>query len=525
MSAKHTQRGQAARRSVALKAAPEVEMKFLIALGGLAAIKSSPIFMHKSTRVRLKSVYYDTADFLLHRGGLSLRVRHIKGEFIQTVKRRAGLDLFDRDEWESKITDERPDPSAWAETPVASILGDEGVDMLRPVFSTEVERTIRLWKERTSVIEVSLDQGKLVAGDLSEPIEEVELELKKGKVMDLFNVARRFGADAILRLSFDSKAERGYRMIGQERSTSQKTNALKISSDMAATAAFAQVARSCLAQVATNAELLRRLKTDEALHQLRVGLRRLQAAFSTFKPLFVRTRPARVKAETKWLMKELNPARDLDVFIANGFDKTKSDPKKGDSILSAFGERLLQARSTAYIRALAAVDSARFAVLLLDYAERVEAVRERRNVDSLTKSVRGYSASILASQALDRMRRQLRKKGKNLASMEPASRHKIRIRAKTLRYAGDFFAETFGDKTHKRRRRVIASLGALQKSLGQLSDLTSARRTAATVAGGSAELAFRAGRFVGARDRDESKLLNKAVQAYERWRGLRPFWG
>ena len=523
MSAKHTQRGQAARRSVALKAAPEVEMKFLIAVGGLAAIKSSPIFMHKSTRVRLKSVYYDTADCRLHRGGISLRVRHIKGAFIQTVKRRAGLDLFDRDEWESKITGERPDASAWAETPVPSILGDRGVDTLAPVFSTAVQRTIRLWKERTSLVEISLDQGEQVVGDFCQPIEEVELELKKGKVTDLFSVARRLGADTILKLSFDSKAERGYRLVGQDRSTARKANTIAISSDMAADAAFAPAARSCLAQVATNAELLRPARNSEALHQLRVGLRRLQAAFATFNPLFVNAGPDRLKAETKWLVHELNPARDLHVFISNGFNSAKADPQ-GDRMLSAFGERLLQAQSNAYIRALAAVESSRFAALLLDCAEWAEVAPWRRNGDSPIARTRDGSASVLATQTLERLRRQVRRSGKNLSTLEPAARHKIRIKAKQLRYTAEFFAETFGNATRRRHRKFISSLKTLQDSLGQLSDMASARQNAAAVVGNSVEIAFRAGRVVGAHDRDEPKLLAKAIRAYERWRRVRPFW-
>lgn len=523
MSAKHTQRGQEARRSAAFKSVPEVEMKFLIALGGLVALKNSPIFKNKSTRVRLKSVYYDTADFDLHRGEISLRVRHVGGAFIQTVKRLAGSALFDRDEWESNITGERPDPSAWAETPVPSILGDRGVETLVPVFSTAVQRTIRLWKEGTSLVEISLDQGELVAGDSCEPIEEIELELKKGKVTDLFSIARRLGADAILKLSFGSKAERGYRLIGQERSTAPKTNTIAISSDMSADAAFAPAARSCLAQVATNAELLRQTRTSEALHQLRVGLRRLQAAFATFKPLFVNAQPDRLKAETKWLVHELNPARDLDVFISTGFNSAKAD-SKSDRMLSELGKCLLLAQSEAYSRALAAVDSARFAALLLDCAEWAEVAPWRRNDDSSMAGTRDGSVSVLATQALERLRRQVRKSGKNLTTLEPAARHKIRIKAKQLRYTAEFFAETFGNTTGRRHRKFVSSLKTLLDSLGQLSDMTSARQNAAAVAGNSAEVAFRAGRIIGASDRDEPKLLAKAVRAYERWRRMRPFW-
>ena len=523
MSAKHTQRGQKARRRAASKAVSEVQLKFLIALGSLAAVKSSPIFRHESRRVRLKSVYYDTADFHLYRGGISLRVRHVGGAFIQTVKRLAGLGLFDRGEWESKITGQRPDASAWAETPVSSILGDKGVDSLAPVFSTAVQRTIRRWKVRSSLVEISLDQGELVAGNVRAPIEEVKVELKKGKVTDLFSVARRLGTDTILKLTFASQAERGYRLIGQKRSTAQKANTIEISSDMSADAAFAQAARGCLAQVATNAELLGLARTSISVHQLRVGLRRLQTAFATFKPLFVNAPPDRLQAEIKWLVHELNPARDLDVFISNAFNAAKAVPK-GDRVLLEFGKCLLRAQSNAYIRSVAAVDSARFAALLLDCSEWAEVAPWRRNDGPSMVRVRDGSASALAIHALDRFRRQIRKNGKKLTMLEPDARHKIRIKAKQLCYAGEFFAATFANESRKRRRRFVSSLKTFQDSLGKLSDMASARQNAAAVAGSSAEISFRAGRVIGARDRDEPKLLAKAVRAYERWRRVHPFW-
>lgn len=523
MSTKHIQRGEEARRSEPLRAAPEREMKFLVRQGSLAAVERSPILMDKSTRVFLKSVYFDTVNFQLHKAGISLRVRHVRGTFIQTVKRVTGLGLFDRDEWESEIADQRPDPSAWAETPVLNILGNKNVNMLVPVFSTSVQRTLRLFKEKTSLVEICFDQGELVAGDLCEPIEELELELNNGKVADLFIVARLLSADAILKLSFISKAERGYRLIGHERSTAQKAKIIAISTDMAADVAFAQVVRSCLVQVTANAELVCQARSGKALHQLRIGLRRLQTAFATFKPIFVNARPDRLKAETKWFMHELNPARDLDVFIANGFDWAKAG-MKGDRILSAFNECLLLAQSKAYIRAVAALDSARFAALLLDCAEWVETRPRLSNNDPLLSGARHVSASVLATQALDRLRGQVRKNGKNLTTLEPVARHKLRIKVKQLHYTGEFFAETFGNATDKVHRRFISSLKALQDCLGLLRDMASARQTAAVVAGGSAEIAFRVALVIGARDRDESKLLAKAVRAYKRWHRVRPFW-
>ena len=504
-------------------ASPEVELKFLLSPDEVAAVSATPIFAHKTTHAQLRSVYYDTPDWDLRRGGVSLRVRLREGVFIQTVKRQAGLSLFDRDEWESEVNGEDPDPLAWAGTPVASILTAKGADALGPVFSTTVQRTIRLLDEGACLVEASLDQGELVAGKRREPIEEVELELKAGDAAALFGVARRLAAAAVLRLSFDSKAERGYRLVGQNGLTAVTAQAAKIPSDMAAVEGFTQVARSCLVQVSANAHLLRRVRNPEVLHELRVGLRRLRAALATFRPIFSRKGRERLKRETKWLAGELDPARDLDVFITSTFHSAEADAHR-DPMLAAFGERLLRAQTMAYDRALAAVDSKRFARLLLDCAEWVQAAPWQRDDDPAVARLRDGAVSVLAAQALTRLRRQLRKSGKHLATLDPAGRHQVRIKAKTLRYAGEFFTETFGKRTHKRRRKFIASLQALQNALGELSDLATAHRMVLVVVGCSAEVAFRAGQVVGGRDRDEPQLLATAVQAYERWRRARPFW-
>jgi CHAD domain-containing protein len=50
-------------------------------------------------------------------------------------------------------------------------------------------------------------------------------------------------------------------------------------------------------------------------------------------------------------------------------------------------------------------------------------------------------------------------------------RHKLRINAKKLRYAGEFFASLFpGGKSTKRRRVFAKALKRLQGSLGDLND-------------------------------------------------------
>ena len=75
-----------------------------------------------------------------------------------------------------------------------------------------MERRIRLCKERGGLIEVSFDSGGISTGERCTPILEVEFELKKGAAAILFALARRVAHDVPMHLSFENKADRGYRL-------------------------------------------------------------------------------------------------------------------------------------------------------------------------------------------------------------------------------------------------------------------------------------------------------------------------
>jgi triphosphatase len=74
---------------------------------------------------------------------------------------------------------------------------------------------------------------------------------------------------------------------------------------------------------------------------------------------------------------------------------------------------------------------------------------------------------------LTRRRKKLAKKGTNLENIDVQQRHKIRINAKKLRYATEFFASMFLGRKAKRQRRIfVKSLKRLQSSLGDLNDFS-----------------------------------------------------
>jgi len=508
-------------------ASRETELKFELTLQALGALQQHKAFLGKADSSRLRSTYFDTPDHDLRTAGVSLRVRTQNGGFVQTVKRRKCASGVDRDEWESKVAGEAPEPAAYADTPVASILEDDGAH-LRPVFATEIDRAVRLWRLGDSVVEMSVDQGEVNAGGVREPIRELELELKAGQPSALFVLARELATATPVRLSFATKADRGYRLAGHDEAFF-KAESVDLTEGLNAGEVFRRIAWNCLMHAEGNASLLRRVRSPEALHQARVGLRRLRAAASAFKPMLTDPESAAVKAEAKWLAGELDEARDLDVFIARAFPV---EDEEGDHLpddearaVASLRGRLLDAQAKAYDRAVAAIESDRFAKLLLDAAAWLSVGAWTTTDDPLARAAREEPGRAFGARALDRLMHKVIKGGKGLAHLDTAARHALRIRVKKLRYGAEFFLPIAGDGPAKRRRRFVEALKALQENLGALNDIAVARQTVLNAIGRrSPEMALTAGELIARRTADEGALLKAAVRDYAKLKRAEQPW-
>jgi len=135
---------------------------------------------------------------------------------------------------------------------------------------------------------------------------------------------------------------------------------------------------------------------------------------------------------------------------------------------------------------------------------------------------------------LARRRKKLAKKKRNFEKTDARRRHKIRISAKKLRYANEFFASIFpGRKAKKQRRIFTKSLERLQDSLGDLNDfdlhgrlanrLTLARQTHARGRRGR-RLAFAAGTIAGEENAQVRPLLKRARRALGDIAAAKQYW-
>ena len=498
-------------------AAPELELKFQLDPGAVEALAAT-FPLETASISDLHAIYFDTPGHALRDGGFSLRVRRKGQTHIQTLKHRAGGGLFERDEWESPVPGPELDLGLLDGTPARVAVGEA---TLAQVFEVSVERRIHIWTDGAARIEVSFDTGRIVAGDREEPVAEMELELLAGPPEALFALARQLQTKASLTLSFESKAERGYRLAGHDGVAALKAQITAVGPQTSAGDAFQQVSRNALIQIAGNARLLQRAHNPEVLHQTRVGLRRLRAALSVFRAMLDPEGLNAARTETRWLAGELSPARDLDVFLQNA---GASDDIDEDAGRAAFFRALRLAQAEAYERALAAVRSARFRALMLCLGEWIEVGAWLRLDDGPRRSLREGPITTLAAPMLDRLDQRLRKRSRHFRRLDIEARHELRKQAKKLRYAAAFFGEAF-PKHPRRRARFSAALRQVQDQLGALNDMAVTRAVAlAAVGARSGDMAFAAGLEVARLTRDEESVLDAANRALKAYRKGRSFW-
>lgn len=436
----------------------EIELKLELAAEAAEKVATAAAFKTEPQITQLGATYYDTPDQDLRRNGFTLRVRKEGDRLVQTVKgtSKAAAGLFARPEWEQVVKTDAPvlDDS----TPLRVLLGDRASRITR-AFRVDVER--RTWRlvDPDAVIEVALDKGTASAALRQAAIEELELEVKSGSLAGAFSLARRIADAAPLRLSVMAKSERGFRLLEAARD-SFKAEPVELTTDMTAAMAFQTIIASCVRHYRLNEALLLQTHGSAALHQARVALRRLRAAFTIFKPLYDDERAVHLRDELKWLAGLLGEGRDIDVLI-------------GSDDLPEHAEQLRKAGDEAYQEIFEALDSQRARLLVLDVVE--WSILGDWLASDATADHRGKPAARFAVEPLDKFRKKVKKGGRDLQTIDDEHRHEVRKDAKKLRYSAEFFASLFSGKDEKRRhKKFVAALEALQEELGRLNDLAAA---------------------------------------------------
>jgi CHAD domain-containing protein len=188
---------------------------------------------------------------------------------------------------------------------------------------------------------------------------------------------------------------------------------------------------------------------DEALHDLRVAIRRTRAILRATRELFDPDWVKSLRAELKWIGRELAPARDLDVLIAQ-LEQDTSSAADSAPILKA----LRAERRSADAKARKALESPRY-LTLLDTL--------RRGVDAPPVRTIDVPLERVAAREFRRLRRRVAAVGKRPT---PEALHRARIQAKRARYAAELAEPAAG----KKARRFVAASKVFQDAVGAHQD-------------------------------------------------------
>ncbi|CAG2155207.1 hypothetical protein LMG31506_05328 [Cupriavidus yeoncheonensis] len=503
----------------------EKELKFELAADRDAVIRDLPalpdVELHPHREQALQSEYFDTPDFLLRRNGAALRVRRNGDQIVQTLKssgeQRGGL--FEREEYESSLKEAKPDLEALRaavpkSSPLSAVLKNGSLsDRLVPIFRSTVSR--RLWTlklESGEEIEVALDSGKITAAQQTRSFSELELELKAGDPRCLTEVGLRLIDKVPMSLSMQSKSDRGYELLVSDSRPAVKAQPIALKMKDTVKEALCKILQNCLDQVHANAPLVATGHSPEGVHQMRVGLRRLRSALDMFDDVI--TTPTAIADEINWIADELGQSRDWYVLAHLTLPQVDAGEDKRDQVAeaTAAAAEIAQAR---HAKATAAVQSPRYARVALTLDQWVAAPPWRDASDE-TRKLLERRVGAFADRIVHKRHRKLVRRGRGLHKLDTHHRHRARIAAKKLRYAAEFFADLFKQKSLKPYRIVLAKL---QDDLGWGNDMAVADRLLDHLQrhhrkasdGASYARGFLAARTAG--DRDNQRRLWKRFQS------------
>jgi triphosphatase len=464
----------------------------------------------------------DTPERLLFQHGMSLRVRRSGKHFIQTLKLlpNSGQPLARR-QWEAPVDGVTPDLARLAADEVGDPVTTLTNDALVPVFATKVRRHARQLDLPDASVEIAFDEGTIEAGARQEVLSEIELELKSGNAGVLFDLGTQLLDAAPLQVGTRSKAERGYALAFDVAQRATKVEPVGITAEHAVDDVIALLVGSGWHHLLKNHAVVLEGSDAEGVHQMRIALRRLRTICALFRRDIPSPSFEVVNSEARWLMQQLGPARDWDVFAETTIARLVTAAPDVD--LGGLREAVEQKRKSSY-RALQTVLDPRCSRFLLSLGHLIERRGWRNEIDSEALAVLSRPMPTLADKILARWHRKARKRGAHFRQLNTDAQHDLRIDLKKLRYAAEFFLPLYA--THAPTKRYVRRLARLQASLGHARDIASTRILVDAIRqDDQPALHLAIGAVAGWLARDQIAMAKTLRKRWRRFKATPAFWG
>jgi CHAD domain-containing protein len=256
----------------------------------------------------------------------------------------------------------------------------------------------------------------------------------------------------------------------------------------------------------------------EPVHQMRVALRRLRSAITVFRRLLDRPELQAANAGLKALSARLGPTRDWDVFLGETVPTVRAifpaEPRLERLVAAA--ERRRRECHAALRDFLRSVEFRKLGIALAWLA----GARSWHPVPA-EGTDQPPSLHDFAVEVLDRRVRKILSVT-DLTELDAPALHRLRLKAKRLRYAAEMFAPLYVGKAP---RRFTHRLTALQDGLGQLNDRTTAEKLLAELGGPAGRHAYATGLVLGVTAAaTTTDLMPSVLRSWEKFHRTKLFW-
>jgi len=429
----------------------DTDMPALEELSGVDTVRCADVH-------ELEATYFDTADLALAKAGISLCRRTggaDAGWHLQLPMKKGHFEVH-----ESLSRAVKTVPKSLRRLIVVHARGEA----LQPVAVVRTRRHVHLLLDNDgrTLAEFCDDQ---VSADTLEQTDQVtwrewELELVEGDAALLTAAASLVEAAG----AHPSHATKLTRVLGERVPLRPEQVKPRLTRDSPAS----QLLQARLLEQVTvirRYDPLVRRDAPDAVHKMRVAVRRLRNALATYRPLFVRERTEPVREELKWLAAELGEPRDAEVMRERLELMLAHEPP--EVVRGAGYQRMDEEMRAEYEQSrdkmLGALDSERYFALL----------------DRLDDLAAGPPWSDKAAQPAHAvLRARVRHDYKRLVGRvefadeadDPGERehrlHEARKAAKRVRYAAETLTGVYG----KPARRFVKAMKRVQSRLGDHHD-------------------------------------------------------
>ncbi len=258
----------------------------------------------------------------------------------------------------------------------------------------------------------------------------------------------------------------------------------------------------------------------EAVHQMRVGVRRLRSCLSVFRPAVQCAAVQAADAGLKALGARLAPARDWDVFVSETAPRVLA-ALPDDARLQRLFRAAERRRRDCYAELRAFLGGAEYRRLGIALAWLAAAGSWQAEPDAAAQALLRGDLPAFAAEALQRRWRKLLGAAEDIEMLEAPALHGVRLRAKRMRYGAEIFAPIYPGKAP---RRFLRRLSGVQQSLGELNDVVVAGGLMAELGGPSGRYAYAVGLVEGFTAARAADSRDHIMRAWERFRRQDRFW-